>query len=833
MDTLLLDLRSAARGLLRSRGVALLSIVTLAVGIGATTAMFSVVHAALLRPPPFDEPGRLLILFNTQLTPRDGLQRLRWSWRNVTALQAAATSFEAVASFTGPVVAISNVDPRSGEALPPEQTDGEIVSSAYLRALRVTPIAGRGFGPEDDTPGSAQPLVLISARLWQRRFSADPKAVGSTLRVNDVPLTVVGVLPEGFAGLSGKAELWISPPTAARATYPDYLTTPQNFISVVARLKEGVTLERANAELAVLGPRFAGEDAASGSVWGALAVRLGDARVDATVRRSALALLAAAACVLLVACVNVASLLLARAHNRRREMAVRLAIGSSRGRLIRQLLTEGLLLAALAGAAGVLLSLLGMDLIASTAPPPLPSFRNYYGAVSTFGRPELDGNVLLFALLVSLLTTLFFALAPALQASRAPLGLVLKQDARGGARHGATFSVLVVAEVALASLLLTGSGWLLDGFARLQGRRAGFVSERVVTFWVRPPSARYNYPADGPAILERLLTRLQTVPGVESVAANRCTPFSGCSRSIVFFPDRPADPGNAPGVGRHYVSPDYFRTLGIPLLSGRFLSDTDRAGAPPVALVNQAGARRFWPGADPIGKRVWFGTTTGPFSDAARAVEIVGVVGDVKYEGGDQPEPVQRADFYTSYRQFSYPDSMFLVKAQRPAAALVPELRQAVASVDAALPIYDVMTLDERIDSSLARPRFNTALLGAFAAVALVLAALGVYGVLSYSVSSRVREIGVRVALGADAGRVVALVLAQGMRLALLGAALGLLGALVASRFVQGLVVGASTSGPLVPAASLVLMLGVAAAAAFVPARRASSVDPMQVLRHE
>ena len=831
METLAQDLRYALRGLLRMRGIALVAIATLALGIGATTTMFSVVYAVLLRPPPFNDPDRLAILFNTQTTPRDGLVRLRWSWPNILALKATATSFDTIASFTGPLVAISG----RGD---PEQVNGEIVSSDYFRALRVPPIAGRAFRPEEDTVAGTQAVTIISARLWRGRFASDPAVIGETMRVNDVPLTIIGVLPDGFAGLSGKAELWISPPMSTRLAYTEYLTTPQNFISVVGRLKDGVTLEQANAELAAIGPRFTpgdNVDSLPGTVWGAAAMSLADARVDLTVRRSALVLLASAACVLLIACVNVASLLLARARLRRREMAVRLAIGSSRRRLVQQLLTEGLVMAAVAGVCGTLLASWGVDVFARTAPEVIASGRNNYGAIGTFGRPGLDLGVLIFALALTLGTTIVFALVPALQASKPDLAGALKEGDRGGARQGRALSILIVSEVALASLLLAGSGWLIEGFARIQNRRTGFTADRVLTFWVRPPTSRYAYPADGPAILERLLTRIQAVPGVESAAVNRCTPFTGCSRTIIFFPDRPTGRADAPGVGRHYTSADYFRTLGIPLIAGRAVTDADRAGARPVAVVNETGARRFWPGENPIGKRVWFGTTTGPFADPAHAVEIVGVVGDVKYEGVDQPETPLRADFYTSYLQFSYPDTMVIVKTRGAASpgSVVPALRQAVASVDAALPIYDVMTLDERIGAAISRPRFNAGLLSAFAGAALLLAAIGVYGVLSYSVSSRLREIGVRLALGADARRVVALVMGEGLRLASIGAFIGLAAALAASRFVQGLVAGASVSDPWIPAAVLIVMTAVAGAAAFLPARRASAVDPIVVLRQE
>jgi len=825
METFVRDLRYAVRAMTRMRGTAVVAILTLALGIGATTTMFSVVYALLLRPAPFPDPERLVILFNTSVTPRDGLQRLRWSLSNTVELERVAASFESMGSFTGPLLTLSG----QGD---PEHADGETASRGYFRTLRVNPIAGRVFSADECSPAGAQPVALISSRLWQRRFAGDPAALGRTMIVNEVPLTIIGIMPDGFAGLSGKAELWIPPPMAARLYYSDYLTTPQNFISLVARLKDGVSLQQANAELSAIGPRFIGNGSTPGIVWGATAVPLREARVDPTVRQSAFVLLAAATCVLLIACVNVAGLLLAGARVRRREIAVRLAIGSGRRRLVQQLLTEGLLMAVIAGVLGTLLARLGAGIFARTAPAVIASGRNNYGALGMQGAPALDPGVLLFALAVALGTTLLFALVPALAASRSDLVTALKEDDRGGGRGSRTLSMLVVSEVALACLLLTASGLLIESFARLQSRRAGFVPDDVLTFWVRPPGSRYP-PAVGPATVGRLLTRIQAVPGVESAAVNRCVPFSGCSRTIAFFPDRPTDPANAPGVGRHYISPDYFRTLGIPILAGRPITDADRAGSPPVAIVNESGARRFWPGENPIGKRVWFGTTTGPFSNPARAVEIVGVAGDIKYEGADQPDRPDRADFYTSYLQFAYPDTMVIVKARGSSTALLPALRSAVASVDPALPIHDVLTLDDRISDAVARPRFNAALLAAFAAAALLLAAIGVYGVLSHSVSSRTREIGVRLALGADASRVVSLVVGQGLRLAVAGAAIGLAASVAVARLMQGLILDAAAWDARLLGIAAAIMLATAALAAFVPARRASEVDPMVVLRME
>ncbi len=825
MNTFARDLRYAVRTLLRMRGVAIVAVLTLALGIGATTAMFSVVYATLLRPPPFADSGRLVILFNTSVTQRDGLVPLRWSMPNVLALRSSATSFETVASFTGALLSTSG----RGD---PEHIDGEVVSPDYFRTLRVSPMAGRTFRPEEDTVAGAQSVTVISSRLWKRMFAADPATVGSTIVVNDVPLTIVGILPEGFRGLTGKAELWIPPPMAARLTYSEYLTTPQNFISVVARLKDGVTLQQANAELAAIGPRFIGNGSAPGAVWGATSVPLREARIDRTVRQSALVLLAAAACVLVIACVNVASLLLARARVRRREIAVRLAIGSGRRRLVQQLLTEGLVLAAIAGVCGTLVAQWGLDIFARTAPPVIPSGRNNYAVIGTLGAPALDPVVLMFALAVALGTTLVFALVPAVAASRLELTTALKDDVRSGGRRGHAFSILVVAEVAIACVLLTASGLLIENFARLQSRRSGFVSDNVLTFWVRPPGSRYPV-ASGPATVERLLTAVQAVPGVEYAAVNRCTPFSGCSRTILLRPGLPVDPESAPVVGRHYISADYFRSLGIPIVAGRALTSADRAGSPPVAIVNESGARRFWPGENPIGKRVWFGTTTGPFSDPARAVEIVGVAADVKYEGVDQPDRADRAEFYTSYLQFSYPDTMVIVKTRAAATSLLPAMRTAVASVDPTLPIYDAMTLDERIDTAVSRPRFNATLLASFAGAALLLAAIGVYGMLSYSVSSRMRDIGIRLALGADAGRVMGLVVWEGLRLAALGAVIGLLASFAVARVARGMLPDAPVWDARLIGVAGLIMLAVSAAAAVVPARRAGGVDPIVVLRDE
>jgi putative ABC transport system permease protein len=499
MDVLFQDLRYALRGLARMRGVAVVAIATLAVGIGATTTMFSLVYATLLRPMPFAEPDRLVILYNTRLTARDGLQRLRWSHPLVTALQQSAGSFEGIASFSGSSIAISG----TGE---PEQVDGEVVSHAYFNVLRMTPLAGRTFRTDEDTDAGGHPVAIVSERLWRRRFAAASSLLGSTIRVNDVPLTVVGILPAGFTGLSGKADIWITPSMAARLTYADYLTTPQHFISVVARLNRNITHAQAKAELGAIGGRFSDQNSEAGTTWSATAVPLAEARIDATARRSALVLLAAAGCVLLIACVNVGSLLLARARMRRREMAIRMAIGSGRRRLVQQLLTEGLLIA-IAGVCGTI-STMGRACW-RTRLAAIASGQN----VPRCGRcrvDHLDSARRHFALRATI-NDVLFALVPALEASRPELTTALKEDDRGGTQQGRTLSTFVVSEVALAVLLLASAGLLIESFSHIQRLRVGFVADDVLTFWLRPPTSRYA-PADGPAIVERFLTTIQAVP---------------------------------------------------------------------------------------------------------------------------------------------------------------------------------------------------------------------------------------------------------------------------------------------------------------------------------
>ena len=816
------DVRYAVRTLRAMRGSAVVAMLTLALGIGATTTMFSVVYAALLRPIPFPEPDRIVMPYLTHTTPRGYDDRTRFSFLEVQTLVAQSTSFESVAPFSRTSVSVEVPDAQ--------QLNGEVVAPAYFDLLRVRAAQGRIFTADENVEPGRNPVLLISDRLWRAQLEANPNVVGKPLAVNGVPLTVVGVMPDGFLGLSGRADVWIPMVMAPRLTYAEYLTSPQHFISAVARLKPGVTLAEASAETSVLGPRLAALDMSpNDGTWGGQTVPIDTVRVDPANRRSALLLLAAIACVLLIACANVASLLMARMRNRRREIAVRSALGAGTTRVVRQLLTENVVLSAAGGLIGSLVAFWGVRLVVLAAPSALPSTQTGYAQVSGFAEPSIDGVVLGFVVLATLVTSVVFGMLPAVEAMRTNLIGVLREDERTmGAGGSGVLGAIVVVEVAVAVVLVGGAALFVASFSELQKLRAGFDPERVMTFRIAPPASRYA-PTDGPATIRRFLTSIQSAPGVEMAAINRCTPLnSACARTTLHLTGEPANT-LAPMIERHYVSADYFRVLGIPIRAGRAIEERDGPNAPPVVVINERAATRFFPNQNPIGKRLWFGSGTG-FMDPDHPAEIIGVVGDVKYGTLDEPPS---DDFYTSYQQFAYPDTMVMVKADRGVtnAALMQSLRQAVAAVDRGVPIQDVMTLDERAADAMTRPRFHATTLAAFAAAALLLAAIGVYGVMSHAVSARWRELGIRVALGADRRRVMRLVLGQSLRLAAIGGVVGVVAALALGRVIRNLLFDVAPTDPRLMALAVGVLVTVALVAAFIPARRASAVDPIVVLR--
>ena len=826
MSAIRYDLRQAVRTLARMPGTTLLSVVTLGLGIAAATTTFSAVYAAIFRPIPFQDPDRLLYLQTTRQTASAGTVLLRWSLAKADALREQARSFAAISTYTRSYVGIAAARAEAGNA---EQIDCEVVGAGYFDVLQVRPAIGRVFTPEEEAPGHA--VVVLGDAIWKRQFGGDPAALGRTLLVNGVPLTVVGVMPPGFDGISGYAAFWWPRGMAPQLTYREYLTTPQHFLNLVARLRPGVTLAQANAELATLGPGLpmTVDPNAEPARWSATAIPLGQARVDASQRRVLMLLLAGGGCVLLVTCVNVAMLLLTRARSRRGEMAIRLALGAARRRLVQHLLVESALIATAGGVLGVLLSGWGITWLRHAAPAVMPSPQNNYGQISGFATPSLDGAILVFVALIAIATTLAFGIAPALTASGAAPADALAVSSRGvaGRGRGGALTMLVTSQIAVAVLLLSGALLLAGTVSRLQADRSGFDNS-ALTFWVNAPASRYA-DEQGPQVVERLLERIGRVPGVSEAAVNRCTPYgASCARTILFFPGRPAVAAAAPVIGRHYVSPRYFHALGIRLLRGRLVTDDDRQGRPPVTVINETAARRFWPGEDPIGKRVWFGSAPG-FTDPAHPVEVVGVVSDVKYWPPNEPIG---PDFYTSYLQFTYPSSLYVVKAADPA-TVIPAIRRAVAEIDPTLPIYDVQLVHERVAEAVARPRFTAIVTAIFAVSAAALAAMGVFGVMAYTVSLRREELAVRLALGATPRGLRHHVLGQAARLAAIGIVAGLLVSVWLLRSIGSMLYGLSPRDPVALSVAAAAMGTVALLAALVPAWRASTTDPMAVLRRQ
>jgi len=818
MNTLAFEVRQALRALGRMSGTTALSVVTLGFGIAAAATTFSAVYAALVRAVPFPDADRIVVLHETRESARYGLIEVRWSFAAAQMVRRGARSFETIGTYSRASVAGSG----GGDA---EQVDGEIVTSGYFESLGVAPIVGQPFTAADDD--AAREVVVLGDRIWRRRFAGDPAILGRPVDINGVRLTVAAVMPPGFEGVSGRAELWLPARMAPRLTYREYLTTPQSFINLVARLRPGVTLAQANAELAAIGPQLPVDvDPDAPPVRrSASAEPLDDARVDSDERRSLILVLAGGAAVLLVTCVNVAMLLLTRARGRRGEMAIRLALGASRGRLVRQLLIESTLIASGGGALGLLAASWGIAWLRRASPLALASSGNDYAQIAQFASPSMDAAVLLFTVLVALGSSILFGAAPALTASRSDPAQALAVAARSITGRGRSrgLSGLVVAQIAVAVLLLSGAVLLVRTVAHLEEGRSAFDGS-VVTFWVNAPASRYADEA-GPAVVQRLLDTIRQVPGVNEAAVNRCTPYgTSCARTLLFQPERSTRASDAPTVERHYVSESYFHALGIPLIRGRLLNDDDRRGRPAVTVVNETAARRFWPGDDPIGKRVWFSSV---FTSASASAEVVGIVGDVKYWPIDEPVG---PDFYTSYLQFTYPSSLYIVKTAD-AAAVLPAIRRAVAGFDPSLPLSDVRILEERAADAVARPRFTAAATAIFAIASAGLAAMGVFGMMAYTVSMRREELALRLALGATPQGLRARVIVQAIRLSMAGGAAGLLAGFWLLRSLRSVLYGISPTDPVTLGIAMGAMCTVAVLSALVPAWRASVTDPMLVLR--
>ncbi len=783
MDTLLADLRYALRTLRRSPGFTAVAVLTLALGIGANTAIFSVVNAVLLRPLPFHDPDRLVLLW--ERSPQ--LEFMAVAYPDFVDWREQSRAFEDVAVFNR--FRTLNL---TGVA-EPERLATAVVTASLFPVLGAQAVVGRTFLPDEDHPGAPRTVVL-SYGLWQRRFGSDPSLVGRALTLDGQSYTVVGVMPRGFQYPRG-VEVWaplglfLDAGMRNRANHPGLVG--------LARLKPGVSLDQARVELSAIARRLE-QQYPTNTAIGASMTPLMDVVVGGGVRRTLLVLLGAVGFVLLIACANVVNLLLARGAVRSGEIAIRAALGAGRVRVLRQLVTESLVLSLTGGAGGLLIAAWGVELLRALAPDSLPRVAEI----------RIDGWVLGFTLVLSMIAGVVFGAAPLVQSARADLAGTLKAGGRGTtaapSRHRLR-SGLVAAELALSLVLLTGAGLLLKSFVRLQQVDPGFDSKGVITFQVALPPAKYPTGPATAGFFRQALERAEAVPGVTAAAWVDPLP---------------------PLLNASVVSPDFFRALGVPITAGRAFSAHDDERAPRVAIVNRALVRRYWPGQNAVGKRVKFG----PASSASPWMEIVGVAGDIRRTGLDAEA---QAELYFPYAQQPLRALTLVARTVGDPADYIRPLRGAVLALDPDQPVYNVRTMEQLLADSLVARRFSMAVLVVFAVVALLLALIGIYGVLAQLVAQRSNEMGIRVALGARAPDVVQLVIHQGMRPVAWGLAGGLLGALGLTRVLTTLLFDVRPSDPATYAGVVALLAGAALLACYLPARRATKVDPVIALRYE
>jgi len=819
MDILLQDVRLAFRKLVHNPGFATVAIATLALGIGANTAIFSVIDRVLLQPLPFGQPDRLVRL---QLKFRDGFGQ-SVSIPKFTAWKQHTQAFQAMCAynFSGPGLNLSG-------GVTPEQVKAIHVSADFFPVFDAGTVLGRVFGADEDRPG-AERLAVMTHGLWVRRFGGDPAIVGRAIVLDGEPYTVIGVLRAPFRSYP-PADLYL-PLQADPAS-----TNQGHFLAVAARLKPGVTLEAAKAEMSVAAERFrqAYPDAI-GKEESATAAPFSESIVG-DVRQPLLVLLGAVAMVLLIACANVANLQLAQAMGRSRELAIRGAVGAVRSRIIRQLLTESLVLALAGAAVGLVVSNLGVRALLALGPDTLPR------AAEFADKAPLDFRVLAFTLGCAIVTGLVFGMIPALQISKSDLQATLKETSSrsGTGRHHYTRSALVVAETALAIVLLIGAALLIRSFSSLRSVDAGFNPQRVLTFETSLGGSKYTTSEAMDRLTREVVRRLEAVPAVTAVANVPFLPLEGGFGLGFDIVGRPLAEGerSTGGAGWMYVSDAYFEVLEIPLRRGRLFGERDTASAPAVVVVNEAFAKKYWPKGDPIGQQLEIGKGMGPdFAEPPR--EIVGIVGNVKEAGLGNPAPevmyIPLAQVKNSFIELNNKliPTTWVVKTSVSPLTLASAVKQQVLNVDSQLAVAHQRSLEQVFAEATARQTFNATLLGVFAGVALILAALGIYGTLSYSVEQRSQEIGIRMALGADGADLRRMVIRQGMSLAGLGILIGLAGALALSRLITTLLFGVHPNDPASFAAIALLLAAVAFLATWLPARRATQVDPLAALRHE
>ncbi|MGH9498339.1 MAG: ABC transporter permease [Terriglobales bacterium] len=817
MGTLLQDLKYGTRVLLKSPGFTAVAILVLTLGIGANTAIFSVVNAVLLRPLPYRDFSHLVQVWHVP-PPKSfpGVTRFAVSAANYLDWNNQNHVFDQLAIYT-----YANLN-FSGKGQPESVTSG-VVSPNFFAALQVRPLLGRTFLPDEDLPGHANVAVLGHA-LWRDRFGSDPAIVGQNVTLNGQGYLVAGVMPSSFQ-LPPQVQMW----TPLAMTDKEKAVRGEHHFGVIGRLKPGVDVKQAQAEMNTISSQLEQQYPADDKGWGAVVIPLREQLVG-SVRPALLVLLGAVAFVLLIACANVANLVLAKTLGRRKEIAIRGALGASRARVLQQVLSETVLLAVAGGVLGLVVAHFGVRLISAVLA----------GQLSLTPEINLDGFVLGFTLGISLLTGVLAGLVPAMRLTKTDLNEALKQglgrtDADSGGKR--TRAVLVVAEVALSLMLLIGAGLMIRSLWLLRNVDPGLDPSHVLTMTVGipVPSTRFPTPQDQSNFFREVLQRVRTLPGVESAGVIDALPLTGGgSTQPIAIEDRPpAAMADQPEVAVRLVSPGYLHAMRIPLLRGRDLTEADAQDRPHTILISQSMASRFWPNQDPIGKHI----TLTFFPDAPR--EIVGIVGDVKDNGLDFAEPITM--LYTPLAQLSAPalgvwssfPMSLVIRTNTEPASLASAVSAAVHQVDSELPLLQILTMQQVIDASLSQQRFNMFLLTVFAGLALLLAAVGIYSVLSYSVRRRIREIGIRMALGAQLRDILGMVLMDGMTPTLIGLGLGLAGALMLGRVVSSLIFGVTAKDPLTFGAVSILLAAVAFLASVIPAYRATRVEPMKALRDE
>jgi putative ABC transport system permease protein len=823
MESLRQELRFGIRLILKHPGFSAVAILTLGLGIGANSAIFSVVDAVIFRPLPFKQPERLVAVWERDLKKggdHDSVMAANYlDWKNRSQV------FEDMAAYAGGSVNLTGL-------AEPERIRGARVSASLFNVLRIAPEVGRAFTPDEDQPGQPR-VVVISNKLWKRNFGGDREVIGRAITLNNQDYTIIGVMPAGFElPLNEDSEIW----TPLAFTPQELTLRNSHYLEVLGRLKPGVTVEMANSEMTTVAAELEQNFPKTNDGTGAAVFPL-HAEIVGQVKSPLLIFLGAVAFILLIACANVANFMLARAASRQREIAVRIALGASRWRLIRQMLIESLVLGLAGGAFGLLLAMWGIEFLSSIAQ------QTSAPRAKTIG---LDGRVLLFTFVASILTSLIFGSVPALQASKPDLNDTLKESGRssGGLRKSRIRNLLVISEVALAFMLLVGAGLLINSFARLRSVDPGLNPQNVLTMNITLPRQKYTQAEQVIDFHRQLLEKIKAVPGVLYVGKITTLPYGGSTNGFGYTVDSPLAGDKAISLVTQQASPELFRALGIPLVAGREFNEGDVDGAPAVTIVSDSLARRFWPDEDPIGHRIKWGNK----EFGSPWMTIVGVVGDVRLKGLDTPP---RPTVYTPYLQLGEPVKTqvgvtlrelmttdarsieLVLSSTGNVDGLANAVRSAVWSVDPNQPITRVRTMEQVLAGTMIVQRSTTWLLGIFASVALMLAAAGIYGVISYSVSQRTHEIGIRMALGAERQDVLKLVLGKGMITALIGLGIGIAGAIGLTRFMSSLVFKVSVTDPTTFAVIALLLLLVAAAACYLPARRAATVDPMEALRCE